>query len=130
MHVAQHYTEYIRQAKTAEEQGEVEEAIALYEKAIKQKPLLELPYTRLMIIYRKNKRYDDEIRVISKAIELFTDHYNKKRERFKHSTKVNRLSKALLKTIGDKTAGSENNYPQPIAKWLKRKKLVEKKIEG
>jgi tetratricopeptide (TPR) repeat protein len=128
MHVSQHYTEYIKQAKTAEKQGDVKDAISLYENAIKQKPVVECPYTRLMIIYRKNKSYNDEMRVINKAIELFTDHYDKKRKKFKHSTKVNNLSKALLKTIGDERAVGENMYPQPIAKWLKRKKIVENKI--
>jgi two-component SAPR family response regulator len=43
MHVAQHYTEYIKQAKAAEKEGEEEEAITFYQRAIKQKPLLEQP---------------------------------------------------------------------------------------
>ena len=37
MHIAEHYMEYIRQAKVAEEEGNVNDAIQLYEKAIKQK---------------------------------------------------------------------------------------------
>ena len=128
MHVAQHYTEYIKLAKKAEEDGEVEEAIVLYEKVIRQKPLLEQPYTRLMILYRKNKRYDEELKVINKAIEVFIEHYNKKKEAYKGSTKVARLSRAILKTIAG-TKATENQYPQPIPKWEKRKNVVEKKMK-
>ena len=128
MHVAQHYTEYIKQAKAAEEEGMVD-AARLYEQAIKQKPLLELPYTRLMVIYRKNKDYDRELKVINKAIEIFTDHYDKRKEAFNNSARVKSLSKAIIKTLGGTKAANEKFYPEPIPKWLTRKKVVEKKMK-
>ena|SRR5687768_9701278 len=129
MQAAQHYTEYIKQAKLAEEEGNIEEATALYEKAIKQKPLLEQPYNRLMVIYRKDKKYKEELRVIDKALDRFIKHYDKKKETFKVPDKVARLSKALLKKIGDGNKASENSYPQPVQKWLTRKSTVEKKLK-
>jgi hypothetical protein len=43
MQATQHYSEYIKQAKMAEKDGNIEEATVLYEKAIKQRPLLEQP---------------------------------------------------------------------------------------
>ena len=128
MHIAKHYMEYIRQAKTAEEDGDPDEAIQLYEKAIKQKPLLEQPYSRLMILYRKNKQYKDELRVINKALELFMDHYDKRKKSFKGNTTIARLSKALLKSIDNDAKQLENSYPKPIAKWERRKQTVEKKL--
>ena len=129
MHVAQHYTEYIKQAKAAEQEGEEEEAITFYERAIKQKPLLEQPYARLMVLYRKKKQYEEELKVVNKALEVFTEHYDKKKKAFQGSAKVASLSKAILKVVGGSKAAMENRYPQPIPKWTKRKKTVEKKIK-
>ena len=129
MQATEHYTGYLKQAKSAEEEGNIEEATALYEKAIKQRPLLEQPYNRLMIIYRKNKKYKEELRVIDKALNLFIAHYEKKKAAFKVTDKVARLSKAILKTIGEGSKAFENSYPQPVQKWLTRKKTVEKKLK-
>ena len=129
MQATQHYTGYLKQAKSAEEEGNIEEATALYEKAIKQRPLLEQPYNRLMVIYRKNKNYKDELRVIDKALKLFIAHYDKKKAALKMPDKVARLSKALLRTMGEGSKAFENNYPHPVQKWLTRKKTVEKKLK-
>jgi tetratricopeptide (TPR) repeat protein len=129
MHVAQHYKEYIKQAKAAEDEGAEDEAITFYERAIKQKPLLEQPYARLMVLYRKKKQYEEELKVINKALEVFTGHYDKKKKTFQGSAKVASLSKAILKVVGGSKAAIENRYPQPIPKWMARKKIVEKKIK-
>lgn len=129
MEVTRHYTEYIKQAKLAEDEGNNEEATALYEKAIKQQPLLEQPYHRLMVIYRKDKKYKEELRVINKALDRFIKHYDKKKETFKVPDKVARLSKALLKKIGGDGKASNSKYPQPVQKWLTRKNIVEKKLK-
>jgi tetratricopeptide (TPR) repeat protein len=129
MEVAHHYTEYIKQARQAETDGEPERAAELYEKAIKQKPLLEQPYNRLMIIYRKAKEYSKELKVINKAIDVFTQHYDEKKAPFKGSGKIAQLSKAILKSINTGKKAVENNYPEPIPKWMTRKKTVEKKMK-
>jgi len=42
---------------------------------------------------------------------------------------VAQLSKALLKSMTVGKGAVENNYPEPIAKWLKRKEVVEQKIK-
>jgi len=52
-----------------EKAGKVDEAIALYEKNIKEGFDGSHPYTRLAIIYRRRKLFDDEARVIKKANE-------------------------------------------------------------
>lgn len=120
--------ELLKEAKESEDTEDIFTAIELYEKAIKQKPLLEQPYNRLMILYRKDKDYKKELRVIDKALEVFTDLYDKKKEAFSGSSKVAKLSKALLKTVGGKKT-DESYYPAPIPKWLKRKAVVEKKMK-
>ncbi|MFN2439495.1 MAG: tetratricopeptide repeat protein [Chitinophagaceae bacterium] len=130
MHTAQHYTEYIKQAKAAEEAGEAENAAVLYERAIKQEPFLEQPYNRLMIIYRKTKRFKDELRVLDKALDIFKTHYDDKKEIFKRQNTVGKLSKALLKSLGGDKESIEKSYPQPIPKWMIRRKTVEKKMKN
>ena len=129
MEAAHHFLDYIKQAREAEENGEDETAAELYEKAIKQKPLLELPYNRLMVFYRKSKQYSKELKAIERALQVYTDHYENKKKPFKGAGKVAQLSKALLKSITSGKGKVENSYPEPIAKWLKRKEVVELKIK-
>lgn len=56
---------------TLEKEGLFNEVISVYEKAIVPKAPLKHPYERLMILYRKNKDYENEIRVIKEAISVF-----------------------------------------------------------
>jgi len=56
--------------------GKVEEAIELYEQNIKENFIGSHPYDELAIIYRKQKRIDDEIRVLEKAILVFDKFYD------------------------------------------------------
>ena len=55
-----------------EKLGKLNEAIALYEYNISQRFDGNFPYDRLAIIYRKQKKYDEEIRVLKQAIDVFT----------------------------------------------------------
>src|SRR5215204_1100025 len=123
-----HYTTIIKKAKEAEQEGDIDQATQLYENAIKQKPVLEMPYSRLMIIYRKAKEYRKEMKVINKGLEVFTAVHDKKKDAFSSSGKVAKLSKAILKSVGGKVK-DENYYPEPITKWLKRKAVIEKKLK-
>lgn len=58
--------------KDYENKGEIEFAIKEYEENLKEKFEGSHPYNRLAIIYRKNKDYDNEIRVLNSAIEIYT----------------------------------------------------------
>ena len=129
MEIAKHYSEYIKQAREAEEDGDPNTAAELYEKAIRQKPLLEHPYNRLMIIYRRAKEYGKESKVIDKALEIFLQHYNEKKAPFKGAGKIAQLSRAILKSVSTYNKAVENNYPAPIPKWMVRKKAIEKKMK-
>lgn len=131
MQIAKHFTEYIEQAKAAEAEEELQKAAKLYELAIKQEPFEELPYTRLMIIYRKLKQPKDELRVINKALDVFQSHYDGKAAQFSGKDQIGQLSKALLKAIsGSSKKAGHTQYPEPIPKWRLRKKTVEKKVNN
>lgn len=57
---------------TLEKTGQVEDAILLYEANITESFDGNHPYDGLTIIYRKQKRYDDVVRVLMRAVEVFS----------------------------------------------------------
>lgn len=59
--------------------GRINEAIELYEKNIQENFIGSHPYYRLVDIYHKQKRYDDEIRILNHAIYVFENVVNPKR---------------------------------------------------
>ena len=124
------YSELIKEARKAEENNELEKAAKVYERAVTSEPHEEQPYNRLMVIYRKLTWYEDELKIIKKGISAFEQLYQKKSERLvgKNSS-VARLSNALAKSLGQKGKKTETFYlPEPIPKWMKRQKVVEKKL--
>lgn len=50
-----------------EKAGKINEAIALYEKNVKEEFFGSYPYERLAIIYKRRGLFDDELRVLNKA---------------------------------------------------------------
>lgn len=69
-----------------EKNGDIEKAIYFYELCAVERFEGSHPYTRLAILYRKQKRYEDEIRVCDLAIDILsgTPYSEKKVEDFKH----------------------------------------------
>ena len=119
-------------AKEAEANDKLEQAAKLYEQGLKEKPLNEFFYDRLMIIYRKLKRHKDELRIINEGIKRFEEANKQRAQKLgKNKTTITRLSNALLKASGlvDKK-GKPVYEPGPIEKWKKRKLVVEKKIKS
>lgn len=130
LYVAKPYHELISEAKEAELNNELEKAAKIYERAVKLESHEEQPYNRLMIIYRKLTWYEDELKIIKKGIDAFEKFYQKKSERLLGKNQsVTRLSNALAKSLGQKGKKPGTAYqPEPIAKWMKRQKVVEKKL--
>ena len=117
--------ETIAQAKAAEEGEQPETAVGFYEQALQLDQLNEYAYNRLMIIYRKLKDKKKELLIIDAAIKAYKEFYASK----KHATKsITAISNKLNKSFGlaDKK-GTALYTPEPIATWLKRKELLEKK---
>lgn len=57
--------------KDLEKAGQVDKAAALYEENVKEGFDGNHPYDRLAIIYKKQGRVDDEIRVLEQAVAVF-----------------------------------------------------------
>lgn len=130
LHVAKTFNQLITAAKEAEINEDLETAAKNYEQAIKQEPLDENSYNKLMIIYRKLYQFEDELRIINKGIKSFGDFNQKKSNKIiGKRQKLVQLSNALAKSLELKDKkGNELFQPEPIAKWMKRKKIVEKKL--
>lgn len=58
---------------TYEKDGNIKQAIKTYEKNIESNVPARHSFKRLMVLYRRNKDYDNEIRVIERALEVFPD---------------------------------------------------------
>lgn len=118
-------------ARKAEADGNLQEAAELYEIIIKSEKVDEFPYDRLMIIYRKLKEYKKELQVINKGIKLFENHYKKPSLRNKEKQqKLTSLSDAFIKSAGLKDKKGNLLYrPEPIARWMKRRSVVQNKIK-
>ena len=117
----------IKEAQEAEEKEDISLAIKDYEEAIQKDPLAEKAYDRLMILYRKEKDYKKEFKLINSGIKAFESFYKSRKS---GSKKIAEISKKLNKSFGftDKK-GNAVYDPEPIARWKKRKITVEKKIK-
>lgn len=68
-----------KKAIELQKKGEVNKAIELYEMIIADNFEGNYPYDSLAIIYRNREQFDDEIRVLEKAIWVFENVVNEKR---------------------------------------------------
>jgi tetratricopeptide (TPR) repeat protein len=131
LHVAKSFHELMTEAKEAEAEDPLN-AAKLYERAIKMEPHDQLAYDRLMIIYRKQKMYKEELNLINKGIKSFEEFYQKKTQKLLAKSKgIERLSNALAKSLGQKGKNVQPTYlPEPVPKWIKRRSIVEKKVKS
>ena len=117
-------------AKKLEQDGETDMAAALLEKLIDAQPLNERAYTRLMIVYRKNKDYRKELAVIKKGIANFERSF-KAQSRIRVTRKITALSNSLLKSVGLADKKGKMLYErEPLGKWKKRMVVVERLLKG
>lgn len=127
--------EHIQQGAAAEAEGDTKRAVELYESGIKKGIADPFPFDRLLVIYRRQRKYKDELRVILRGIEVFNQQLEEQQgyllKRTKNAGVMKRLSKAFGKSSGlsDKK-GNLKYLPGPLAKWLRRKKIVEQKIRN
>jgi hypothetical protein len=110
-----------------------EEPIDEYLNAVQSGTAATLPYDRLMIYYRKEKNYQEELNIIRKGIDTLKKFYaNLQKETLgrKINPKIKALSKQISKTTGlhDKK-GNEVFLPDPLPRWMKRESVVLEKLK-
>lgn len=114
-------------ARWMEVNGRLQQAAKLYGKLVKLHPFREENYSRLIIIYRKQKDYKNELRVINLGIKNFKEYYTPSFAG--KDTRIIRLSRQLNKMVGLTDKKGNSVYEAgPIGKWKKRKELVLKKL--
>lgn len=113
-----------------EKMGDIDAAIQVYEENISLGYPATHSFDRLMILYRKNKEYAKEIKVIKKAISVFTKE-NKKRARraIKENPELSfYINEALIKC--EKVMGPDGRFyafvPYEVNKYKDR---LEKAIQ-
>lgn len=85
----------LQQAAAAEKNDDFALAEKIYKKQIQLKVFDAAVYKRLMVIYRKQKRYKDELDIINKGLRHF-DEYRKKQSSQKCiNTSIKTLSQRL-----------------------------------
>lgn len=124
-----HQTEdWMHKARNAESVENWEEAAKAYEKVVAGDKLNEFAYNRLMIIYRKQKALDHELKIIDKAISAYQKFYASKLR--KKSRTVTEISAKLNQVFGLTDKNGKARYdPEPIAAWKKRMTTLKKKLK-
>ncbi len=111
-----------------EREGKLAEAAEGYEKVISEHPLNARAYDRLMIVYRKLKEPEKELKTIETAIRHFEESFKKNQTTNK---RVVSLSRSLLKATGLADKKGNNLYePGELSRWKKRKDLLLKKLKS
>src|SRR5688572_15287542 len=109
-----------------------DEPLEQYKQEVQKGAINTLAYERLMVHYRKEKDYQEELKVIKKGISTFKKHYSdlQKTAIKKKKGKIHELSRMFSKTAGltDKK-GNEIYLPEPLPKWIKRQTTVEQKLK-
>ncbi len=119
------FADLVAKAKELEATGDLKEAARIYLQCLKQRPLNEFCYTRLMILYRKQKMYSKEALIIRKGIGAFEKLLNAKAST---SSKVAAISKTLLKLTGLADAKGKPTFNfQPVEKWKQRLAVLQKR---
>lgn len=112
--------------KEAEGAANWDAAENYYQRVLRRQGSHVKAFQRLMIIYRKQKKYSEELSIINKAIAAYSKLYE---PRTAHNKKVQRLSAAINKAFGMTDKRGHSLYePGPVATWKKRKTWVEKRM--
>ncbi len=123
----------VNEAREAESNDDIDTAVKLYEENIKSGYPDQYSFDRLMVLYRKQKKYKDELRVINRGIKVFTDDYARRQKgqisEARNKKQVTALSNAIMQKSGLKDKKGNDTYvPEPLNKWMKRKQTVEKRL--
>ena len=117
---------WLEETKNLEKEDK-ESAVREYKRIASAYPLSEQVYDRMMILFRQLKMPKEEMFWIDKAINIFEKKFSKNTARPK--AKVVTISKSLIRSMGLSDKKGRLVYqPQPIARWEKRKQLLQKKL--
>ncbi|MFD1769906.1 hypothetical protein [Sphingobacterium suaedae] len=118
-------------AADAEKSGDLKKAVQMYRAALKQDQLNVRAYSRLMIIFRKQKNYQAELKIITKAIEHHQEANLAELAADEDVRSLKSTTKALAQKLG---LLDEKGIPiyqaDYLSTWKKRAETVRKKISS
>lgn len=115
-----------------EKAGEADKAIAVYEENIAGGYPAEHAYKRLMVLYRRRKDYNNEIRVIKRAIEVFEQENNRRAEKAAREEPQLKGQIAAAVITCQQVMGSHGFYcfvPYDVAAYRERLAKAERLLE-
>ena len=124
----QHY----HAARDLEKLGDQAGAVQLYQKAVKTDPLNVHAWNRQMVLYRKSKSREEEIKLIETAISEYKKEAETHRQNWlkENETKVE-SSRELAKVLGMLEAnGMPVNDDTALEKWRTRLYLLEYRLKN
>ncbi len=112
-----------------EKAGNIDLAIKIYEENIGRGSVATHSYERLMILYRKKNEFDNEIEVIEKAIQIFSEEnerrYKKAISESKSENKKQEINKGFEECESVKGEDGWVIYnPYPVKKYTSRLQKV------
>ena len=119
------------EARDTELRGETGKALALYKQVVQNDPLAEQAWQRLMILYRKQKDYAGELKIIDLALKTYeTSNRQAQQAWLKENRKAATVAKSLAKSLGlvDKKGIVIDDNPI-LEKWRHRKELVAARLK-
>lgn len=122
--------EKLQAARDLETEGNLAGAIDLYLQVVGSDPLNTPAYSRLMVIYRRQKEYKKELAIINKAIKSHEESVRSNVQAWTNANrKAARLSKALAGSLGLIGRNGLPLHEDPLLEaWRKRKVTVTKKL--
>ena len=111
-------------ARALEQEGELKDAVAIYEKLHKRSPNNMKIIQRLMIIYRKLKNVNKELHYINAAIKINEQYYAAKN---KLSSKAGSISRQLNQLLGYTKGNAVFKSDDVLKLQMRRTKLLSKK---
>ncbi|MDO6432972.1 tetratricopeptide repeat protein [Flavitalea sp. BT771] len=126
--------ELLARAKALELDGETDEAIEAYQRVLRNQPLNETAIARLLVLYRREKLYKQELAVLKAAISAYEAEQLAMQQawRKKHQ-KAARISLSLARKLageGTVKKGAVIYDDRLVTTWRKRKAVVMKRLKG
>jgi hypothetical protein len=114
--------------------GEPDEPIDKYLSEVNSGSTDPFPYERLMIHFRREKKYAEELKIISKGITVLEKIYKRQQSQTlggRVSSSIKKLSEKISMSTGLRDKKGNTLYlPEPLPKWLKRKAVTEAKLKA
>jgi uncharacterized protein YciI len=117
----------LSEARRQEQDGQPEEAAALYQQVLDNDPRNRDAIRRLLVLYRRLKNSRKELTVINAALAAFAQHDKTAQQAWMTAhPEAARAGKAILRSLGGQQVTAYGTDPM-VEQLLKRKALVERR---